>query len=536
MHNTVKKFLSQIIFLVLFWLLYGTYIIHSAYFKNIYISPDSSNYLREAEAITQGYGFNYNGMAGGHNHFALWPVGYPVLIALSQLIFRCNGYLASKIITILLIAFELFILARRYKSKSWLYALVLSNYGIISINRYTWSEVPFSAALLVYTLALSEITSNENCSIKHYIILAVSMICAFLSRYFGALTVMTSLLTVLILFYFSISDKSQRTSSHKKRILKLSITSLISGFIMFSYLLFNKVMCGYSTGMNRAAFTEDIRQLTVTLIKSILYEAQNIFSILAYHLHLSLNYWLVIIIPVLIIFIYVIAKKVISCFRNKHLDDSAIFFLVGICYYAAFIIIRFRSTMDPFSYRFWAPASMLILMGLVSCFCDTKLLQKSVKLLWTGGGAKLLITLFLISRDIKTGLDNPVYSRIKSEINFYLQELPSGTVILMCNDKIDNEGKRHNGEEFYYGYANYFRTDLVTVGGWSNPLMKYDSLDALKKEYRDYKYIAVSKFALNNELKVNRQSYSETLLSSLELLADQQQSQSNRKFVIININ
>ena len=188
MYKTDKKsFLLQnsyIIFLVCFWLLYGAYIIHSAYFKSIYISPDSSGYMREAEALTEGYGFNMNGMAGGYRHFASWPIGYPVLIALSRLISGCNGYLASKILTIVLVAFELFILARRYKDKSWLYALVLTNYGLIIINRFTWSEVPFSAALLLYTLTLSEITCDENCSIKHYIILAVSMIWAFLSRYF----------------------------------------------------------------------------------------------------------------------------------------------------------------------------------------------------------------------------------------------------------------------------------------------------------------------------------------------------------------
>ena len=146
----------------------------------------------------------------------------------------------------------------------------------------------------------------------------------------------------------------------------------------------------------------------------------------------------------------------------------------------------------------------------------------------------LLLTVFLISHDLQTGLEHSAYSRIKSEINSYLQELPSGTVILMCNDRIDNEGKRHNGEEFYYGYANYFRTDLVTVGGASNTLMKYDTLDALKTEYRDYKYIAVSKFALDNELKINRQNYSEALLSPLELYSAQQQSKSNGKFVIIS--
>ena len=151
------------------------------------------------------------------------------------------------------------------------------------------------------------------------------------------------------------------------------------------------------------------------------------------------------------------------------------------------------------------------------------------------GFCTIVLAAVIISSDINTGLDNSAYSRIKSEINSYLQELPSGTVILMCNDRIDNEGKRHSGEEFYYGYSYYFRTDLVTVGGWSNELMKYDSLDALKKEYRDYKYIAVSKFAIENELKLNRNNYSETLLSSLELLAAQQQSQSNKKFIIIKL-
>lgn len=88
-----KDFLTRnghVFFLLSFWILYTVFIIHKAYFIELYISPDSSNYLREAEALLRGNGFNLNYAAGGKIWFSAWPVGYPVLIAFSSLISGCN--------------------------------------------------------------------------------------------------------------------------------------------------------------------------------------------------------------------------------------------------------------------------------------------------------------------------------------------------------------------------------------------------------------------------------------------------------------
>lgn len=94
--------------------------------------------------------------------------------------------------------------------------------------------------LLIYCLSLSEILKDESCPAKYYVLLWLSMLGAFLTRYFGAFTVIVSLLAAIMLAIFAAYDSGLRTGANKSRILKLLAAAFSAGVFMAGYLLMNK--------------------------------------------------------------------------------------------------------------------------------------------------------------------------------------------------------------------------------------------------------------------------------------------------------
>lgn len=515
------------IFMLSFWILYTVYIIHSAYFISLYISPDSSYYMREAESLLSGCGFNVNGAAGVPGYFSAWPIGYPALIALSSAIFGCNVYLASKILTAALICLELFILSRRYRIRAWLYALILTNYGIISINRFTWSETAFMPLLLIYALSLSEILRSEYCPAKYYIFLWLSMSGAFMVRYFGVFTVIVSLFAVLILLFFRAYDSVGKTKAGKSRILKLLVTAFSAGLFMAGYLLMNKIVSGYATGVDRAVFTDDIKLLATNLFWSVIGEMKNISSFISPRLNIRGRYIALMSLPFMAVSAYVIVRRFRAVIREKKFDEASVFLFTGLCYYVIFIAVRFRSSMDPFNYRFWAPASMLILIGLVTCFCERfsfNLWEKRVQIV--ASAVMAVLAVFIAFRDFRTITGNSAYDMAREEVSAYFEGVPSGSAILVCEGWKDDEGNTHKGEEYYYPYANFFRKDLI-IARTFRVTTDY-SMENLLNKHRDCKYIAISKFCYENEISASPSRYP-------EIISAFSKGDSVRNFIIIPV-
>ena len=109
------------IFMLSFSVYLIIYEIYYAYCENIFISPDSGNYLREATALVNGYGFNVSGPAGTYSWFSNWPIGYPCLIALVALLTGQNVYLSSKILSILLVIAGMLFFYKYFKKKAWIF-------------------------------------------------------------------------------------------------------------------------------------------------------------------------------------------------------------------------------------------------------------------------------------------------------------------------------------------------------------------------------------------------------------------------------
>ena len=64
-------------------------------------TADSVRYMRMAENIKAGHFMNPNGLAGGEGWFAIWPIGYPVVLAAVSAVSGLDVYWASKAVSLL---------------------------------------------------------------------------------------------------------------------------------------------------------------------------------------------------------------------------------------------------------------------------------------------------------------------------------------------------------------------------------------------------------------------------------------------------
>lgn len=355
--SILERFGNDLFLLLLFGLIcLGIYV--RAYQKGVYISTDSAGYLREAVALSRGQGFSYDGLAGYESWFANWPIVYPALIAGMMLLTGVNAYLASKLLTMVLVGLLLLVLRLTYQKDAWIYGLCLTNLGFLSICDYSWSEVPFMLFLLCFGLALSRIWNRSQPKWRDYALLCVSGTLVFLTRYFGIyIWIVTGCLILYLLWQYY--RKRERNTLIKA--FSMAGAGLLSGGVSIGYLLLNKRMNGMASGVSRTMWWDDYEKLTNDLIKSLLTEVCNVFSIQIPEFVEQLSYELKVLIVVAIL---VLIGGLL--YRKCQLRSRAgVLAVLAVAYYGIFIVIRYFSSMDSFYYRFFEPASFLLCLSLI---------------------------------------------------------------------------------------------------------------------------------------------------------------------------
>ena len=163
------------------------YTIFNAYIFDVKISPDSTYYLGAAQSLLDGNGFYILSKAGNTSvYFATWPIGYPFLIAVVAFITKTtNLYFASKILSIGLIGLILIMFRIRFGIKAVFISLLLLTPAFLSIFSYTWSEQVFIFASIWFSFALYDVISVKNPKWYHYLLLMISSLAIFFSRYVG---------------------------------------------------------------------------------------------------------------------------------------------------------------------------------------------------------------------------------------------------------------------------------------------------------------------------------------------------------------
>ena len=335
----------------------AAYILINSYLCGYFISPDSSNYLREAQTLLNGNGFYYNAELGAASFWSTWPIGYPFLIALTAFITHADVYLASKILTIVILAIINIIFYRRFKDTAWVYCLITLNAGLLTIFSYTWSEQPFILGLIWFVFAIYDILRKEKPSKMNYISLGAVVPFLFLSRYIGgfALGVLGLVFLYLLYDYFKTKEKPklQKTKT-------VFFVTIIDSIIIFGYFAMNYLITGHIGG-GRSPAPESMSQLVLTLIRSEITEMQNIFA-----KYFSMTWIVTVLLWVLLagITIYLIVKYTKE--GKEKLRLPLISISLGIIYSFAIVFMRFVIRFDPISYRFLLPATVLFCIGFIS--------------------------------------------------------------------------------------------------------------------------------------------------------------------------
>lgn len=472
---------SYKLILMLVWIYYIITIFDCAYIKGIFATPDSVGYLREAEALRNGYGFNFNGMAGGDGWFASWPIGYPALIALFSMIINVhNIYLCSKIVSILMMGFVLILLYVKYREDSWLLAVLLLNRNLVAIYWFTWSETAFFPVLILYIIILSNIIESEKTLLRDYIFLSFVMILAFLFRYFGIILVLFSGLCWLALHVYNTKEKSNdyRDLYIKKELIEkekcLFCSCAFSSILEMIYLIVNRILNGRATGVERREFIDDPKVLRNDLFKAIMNEIRTIIPLKS-HVEIwdnSLFQYIMIITILIGIILTIIA-------RNK-IDNATLFVLFGLFYYIVFIIIRFHSSMDTFGFRFFTPATLMILIGMGLIFIERIALERLSVLGVIAGCAIFLSSAYTVKRDFDYLPKGIEYIKTYECIMDDLKEIPSNSIIL-----------NYSGDM----YAGFIRPDVI----FSGKITEDDKYEDIIRKYGNYSHIFIDTTAMENQ-------------------------------------
>ena len=475
-----------------------------AYLNGIYISADSTGYMREAENLVHGNGFKYDGIAGYRSWFANWPILYPVMIAGIMMVTGVNAYLASKIVAMVIVFLLLVVLRLCFKKDAWLYALCLTDTGFLTLCYYTWSEIPFILFMLCFGLVLARILQDEKSDVKWYVLLGIMGLSCFLTRYYGIYVWIVTGVYILVLVSMFRKGKDK---NYLLKAGKLMLTALISGFLSIAYLFMNKIMNGMASGVSRTMWWDDYQALTNDLIESLLTEFFNIFSLAIPERLENYPYNLKVFLVVLIL-----AGLAVFIFRNcRHFTRESVLITMGILYDVIFIGIRYVSSMDSFYFRFFEPATFLICIGLIGLLLPYIRGTKPLQFFGMAVTVVVILSVLSLQANGKLSTSDCYYDAVTRQWEEAYAEIPERSVVIF--DDIDYR-------------SVWYRPDVMD--GMISP---QDTIESLRETYYGSDYLCI------------RRSFVETMLESGEyekqvsdwLTEGLQKSEDDREYVVLEL-
>lgn len=384
---------------VVFFVFVSLYILSRSYFFGMMTTPDSTGYLRESYALSNGLGFRYNGAVSMNDYFSMWPIGYPLSIFLSSIILQVDVYLASKVLSVI-IGLEMLLLYYTFKEKSALLFLFFLNPGFIEIHLYSWSEQLFIFSILVFIISLSKLimSSSVKSEITHFIVLIISGMFIFLSRYIGAFIF---IVVFIVIIQLKLSFRLVRNK--RRKMLYLIIFEVIFGLLVSLYLAANYFMTGYITGMGRLPIILSKIELFNELILALNNELFSIIRMTQLPFLVSL---------VVLSFMFYgrysfRSKNEVSKFTIDQIA-STIFIQVSFVYFICLVVLRFSANFDAFNSRLLVPCSIFMFFGLV--------LKFEFKLKYQSQLTHLLLIFSLILLILPYYYDKIVFMRFNNSI------------------------------------------------------------------------------------------------------------------------
>ena len=495
------------VFLILIFVFSCLGIYSEAYMKGVYISSDSAGYLREAVNIVNGNGFYYDKMAGYDNWFANWPIIYPFMIAGVMFVTGTDAYLASKILSMILVALILLVIRMFYQKEAWIYALCLLNPGFLTLTYYTWSEVPFMLFLILFAMLFARIVHEKKPTAKQYMCLGIAGLGCFLIRYFG---IYVWIITGIYILYYGWQYYKKRENLILHKALGLTITAFTSGVLSLGYLLMNKIMNGRASGVSRTLWWDDYETLTNDLIRSLLVEICNVFAIQIPDFISAYPYNLQV-----ILLLVILAGLAVFVWKTvKWESTEGVMITFGVEYYLIFIAIRYVSSMDSFYFRFFEPASFLICLGLFGALLPY--VRKKAGMPYLAALVTVFVMLSIATRLQCEELqeEHAYYHELTAQWDEVYAEIPEKSVVIFSD--LDFR-------------SSYYRADVI--GGDIRPEYTFEQV---KEMYAGSDYLCIKKEYA--EAMLESGEYETTMAAKLEEAVEESNKlQDNKEYAIINL-
>ncbi|PKP12356.1 MAG: hypothetical protein CVU08_10955 [Bacteroidetes bacterium HGW-Bacteroidetes-3] len=397
-NNIFKKLVKEDYYLItIFFVMTITIILKSYFNPSGYLSPDSIYYLSLAQNLLDSYSFYIYGWDMKLEFFAIWPVGYPILIFIVAKLTGLPVFLASKLLSILLIGLVLIFFRKLFNKNAYLYGLIFFSASLIEIYSFSWSETVFIFCLVWFSTSMYLLISNIKKNALIYLSILFSSLFLFLSRYIGAFSF--GLIGLIGLYYFFIKK------DNSKSIILISI-ALINLALMSLYLHHNFIESGYITGTPRSFAPQSNAHLLFMVINSFILEI-SFFS--------NNVIWKNIAYPILLIILLFIKyqKSIINQKTNKQfIILPSVFSSIGLVYLLFMIFLSWNGFIEELYYRLLAPGIFLIFIAIISYF-ENHLRPKyfnlfKILLLSISIYSWIINVPFQVYKDIK----NPNYERI----------------------------------------------------------------------------------------------------------------------------
>ncbi|MCS6833413.1 MAG: hypothetical protein NZ521_07545 [Flammeovirgaceae bacterium] len=222
-----------------------------------FVSFDSQCYLEVSQNLRDGKGAYFHLPSENptlERYFAIWPLGYPLLLVLLSWTFFTNVFVASKLLNFIAILLITCVIAQKRPSFYPYFILLFCSFSALEVFSYTWSEGIFMAVLLSYFFVLSEYIRQPN--VKAIFILFFLFLFALSIRYAG---VFLWLVNVLVMLKFRLTNR-------------VFVGMNLAVFVLFGlYLYHNYRMTGYPTGIERinttlVSYEEFFRTFFISLL------------------------------------------------------------------------------------------------------------------------------------------------------------------------------------------------------------------------------------------------------------------------------
>ncbi|MDN5199862.1 hypothetical protein QQ008_00770 [Fulvivirgaceae bacterium BMA10] len=322
-----------------------------------YTTPDSHFYLRAAENLNSGKGiiapYTYPfDDSNDERYFAIWPIGYPTLIAFVSRVTSTSTLISSKILNLIFLGFIFLLLYNWFGKFAWFPALYFCSYNMLEVFSYTWSEGPFLFfVLLLGRILIDDLSEGSN----KYLILKLSsiLVSLFLLRYAGL---------IYFLFVGGLLILHIRQGNKRKSI-QYFFSLLASSLLVIIYLGFNYLKTGYLTGGERVfPKQESFSHFFSLLGKGVLNEltiARNYY----FDGKIDYIYILLLLLQLSVVFILIKRRSYMVNYNFGSLYPKTLLYL-GLFYFVLIIILRKITPFDPFDYRILSPFSVPIYIGL----------------------------------------------------------------------------------------------------------------------------------------------------------------------------